>query len=289
MKTQSNLLTVDLEEWFVVEALADRYSVDDWPNLESTLERNCDRLLFLLERKDVQATWFVLGWCASRYPDLIRRIAEAGHETACHSYLHRRVNQLSPDEFRRDTEEAISAIVDITGIRPLGYRAPSWSLDESVPWAFEILAQLGFEYDSSVFPIKHDIYGMPSGPRHLSQMTVDTGESLYEVPASTYRFLGQNIPLGGGGYLRHSPYWYSLKMIRNLNRQGYPVVVYLHPWEIDPNPPRIGGLSMVQRFRTYGSTDTMAHKLERMLDDLDFTAVINHVRHETRHKIGFER
>ncbi len=289
MDKQFNLLTVDVEEWFAVEALSDRFPFDDWPILDSTLARNCTRLLRLFRRKGIRATWFVLGWCAERYPDLIRRIADEGHEIACHSYRHRHVGRLGEEAFRADTIRAMEAIQAAVGVRPMGYRAPSWSLNEKVPWAFETLADLGFEYDSSIFPIKHDLYGMPSGPRHLFRMSFPGGKYLYELPASTYRLLGQNLPLGGGGYLRHSPYWYSRRMIRRINREGYPVLVYIHPWEIDPHPPRIPGLSVLQHFRTYGSTATLETKLERLLDDFEFTAMIDHIRYTTRHRIGFER
>jgi len=289
MKTKFNLLTVDLEEWFVVEALSNLYTRKDWEEQKSSLKKNCRRLLNLFHRKGVQSTWFVLGWCAEKYPDLVAELADAGHEIACHSYHHQRVSEMNPDSFRKDTEKAVKAIMNATGIRPLGYRAPSWSINESVSWAFDILAELQFEYDSSIFPIKHDLYGMPSGPRQMLRMKLQNGQNLYEVPASTYRFLGQNLPVGGGGYLRHSPYWYTRWIIRKLNRQGQPAVVYIHPWEIDPDPPAVSGLSMKQHYRTYGSTDTLERKLERLLDDFSFTAMLDHVRYANRNKIGFER
>jgi len=161
MDSEVNLLTVDLEEWFVVEALSERYNRDRWQEMPSTLVKNSLRLLELFRRHDVRATFFVLGYCAEMYPDLIAEIHANGHEIACHSYFHRRVDQLDPQEFRLDTRRAVNAIVKACGDRPIGYRAPSWSINDSVPWAFEILSELGFEYDSSIFPIKHDLYGMP--------------------------------------------------------------------------------------------------------------------------------
>jgi len=289
MKHQSNVLTVDLEEWFVVESLAGRFSYEDWPGLPTTLERNCDRLLALFRRRDVLATWFVVGWCAERHPELMRRIADHGHEIGCHSYRHRRVDHIDEDTFRKDTERALEAIVNTTGCRPLGYRAPSWSINESVSWAFEVLGEFAFEYDSSIFPIKHDIYGMPEGPRQLFKMRLKNGRYLYEIPASTHRILGHNLPLGGGGYLRHSPYWYSRRMIRKLNEKGQAAIVYVHPWEIDPEPPPVSDLTMLQRFRTYGSTDTLELKLDRLLSEFHFSTMIDHVRYSTRNRIGFER
>ncbi|MEW5796401.1 MAG: XrtA system polysaccharide deacetylase [Candidatus Zixiibacteriota bacterium] len=286
---QPNLLTVDLEEWFVVEALADRFAPEDWVGLPSTLQRNVMRLLRLFARQDVQATWFVLGWCAERHPALINRIAEQGHEVACHSYSHRMIDRLSPDEFRLDTRRAINAITEATGIRPVGYRAPSWSMSDRVPWAFEILAELGFEYDSSIFPIKHDLYGMPDGPRHLFRMTFSNDRFLYELPATTIRRWGQNVPVGGGGYLRHSPYWYTRHMMRKVNDSGHPVMVYVHPWELDPDPPAMSGLSLSQRLRSYGSTGILEQKLDRLLSDFTFVPVIEYIRAVTRQRIGFER
>jgi polysaccharide deacetylase family protein (PEP-CTERM system associated) len=287
MTDQFNLLTVDLEEWYVAEALVDRLDRGEWGDLPSTVVPNSRRLLDLFRRKQARATWFVLGWVAERHPELLREIQSDGHEIACHSFSHRRVDTMQPDEFRADTERAMQAIQAATGERPRGYRAPSWSINASIPWAFQILADLGFEYDSSIFPIKHDIYGMPEGPRELFRMKFDNGRFLYEIPASTWRLLGQNVPIAGGGYLRHCPYWYSRLAIRKLNLLGRPAVVYIHPWEIDPQPPRVTGLSLTQRLRSYGSTAILALKLERLLEDFNFTTMTHYIRHSRRRQIGF--
>lgn len=287
MDSEVNLLTVDLEEWFVVEALSERYNRDRWQEMPSTLVKNSLRLLELFRRHDVRATFFVLGYCAEMYPDLIAEIHANGHEIACHSYFHRRVDQLDPQEFRLDTRRAVNAIVKACGDRPIGYRAPSWSINDSVPWAFEILSELGFEYDSSIFPIKHDLYGMPKGPREMFRMKFDQGRFLYEVPASTYRLLWWNLPIAGGGYLRHCPYWYSRRIINRLNRHGRPAVVYIHPWEIDPEPPPVAGLTAVQRLRTYGSTATLVIKLEKLLRDFRFTTIQHYIQKQRQRQIGF--
>jgi polysaccharide deacetylase family protein (PEP-CTERM system associated) len=287
MDSEVNLLTVDLEEWFVVEALSERYNRDRWQEMPSTLVKNSLRLLELFRRHDVRATFFVLGYCAEMYPDLIAEIHANGHEIACHSYFHRRVDQLDPQEFRLDTRRAVNAIVKACGDRPIGYRAPSWSINDSVPWAFEILSELGFEYDSSIFPIKHDLYGMPKGPREMFRMKFDQGRFLYEVPASTYRLLWWNLPIAGGGYLRHCPYWYSRRIINRLNRHGRPAVVYIHPWEIDPEPPPVAGLTAVQRLRTYGSTATLVLKLEKLLSDFRFTTIQHYIQKQRQRQIGF--
>ncbi len=288
MTQDQNIFTVDLEEWFVVEVLSSKYSSKEWPQLPSMLIDNSLNLLDLLNRKKVKATWFVLGWCADQYPDLIQEIFSYGHEIACHSYYHRRVDSLGKELFKKDTDRAINAILKATGVLPYGYRAPSWSINATNPWAFETLAEMGFLYDSSVFPIKHDIYGWPDGPRQLFKMEFPGGRTMYELPATTYRLFGRNVPVGGGGYFRHSPYWYSKRMIEKLNAGGQPVVFYIHPWEIDPNIPRIKGLSLTQRFRTYSSTTILRHKVEKLLTDFSFTTASEYMQLFKKKRIGFE-
>ena len=194
---------------------------------------------------------------------------------------------MSPEQFREDTKRAVDAIMKTTAMRPRGYRAPSWSINTTVPWAFEILSELGFEYDSSIFPIKHDIYGIPKGPRQMFRMKFESDRYLYEIPASTIRLFGRNLPIAGGGYLRHCPYWYTRRVIRNLNAEGQAAVIYIHPWEIDPNPPYVEGLSVIQRLRTYGSTSILGVKLDRLLSDFDFTTMSHYIRHQRQQKIGF--
>ncbi len=283
-----NLLTVDLEEWFVVEALKGRRDLSDWDSQPSTLDINVRRLLQMFRDHDVRATWFILGWCAERFPALIAQIAADGHEIACHSFGHCRVDTMTPEEFRADTSRAINAITQACGVHPRGYRAPSWSINDKIPWAFEVLAELGFEYDSSIFPIKHDLYGMPEGPRTTFRMKLPGDRYLYEVPASTFRLFGKNFPIAGGGYLRHMPFWYTRMITRQMNRVGQPVVVYLHPWEIDPDPPRIQGLSFLQRLRSYGSTSIMGMKLARLLDEFSFTTISYYLERRRRRRIGFD-
>ena len=283
-----NLLTVDLEEWFVVEALKGRADLRVWDDQASTLNVNVRRLLQIFRDHDVRATWFVLGWCAERFPALITQIAADGHEIACHSYSHRRIDTMTPKEFRADTSRAIKVINQACGIQPRGYRAPSWSINDKIPWAFEVLVDLGFEYDSSIFPIKHDLYGMPGGPRTTFRMKLPGDRYLYEVPASTFQLFGKNFPIAGGGYLRHMPFWYTRAIIRKMNRVGQPVVVYLHPWEIDPDPPRLKGLSLLQRLRSYGSTSIMGMKLERILDEFSFTTISYYLERRRRQRIGFD-
>jgi len=285
----NNILTVDLEEWFVVENLRENITFRDWDQKTARIEQTTDRLLELFDSYNVRATFFVLGWIAKKYPRIIYTIAQTGHEIGCHSFQHRRVDTLDREEFARDTNQAINAIAEATGVAPVGYRAPSWSINSSIPWAFEVLSELGFIYDSSIFPIRHDIYGEPWGPRTVFKMDLANGKSLYEIPASTISIMGKNFPVGGGGYLRHSPYWFTSWMVRRLNRQNRPAVVYIHPWEIDEYQPRTKGLSAFQRYRQYGSISTLLIKLEKLFHEFDFFAARDYLSTNMRRPIGFER
>jgi polysaccharide deacetylase family protein (PEP-CTERM system associated) len=186
-------------------------------------------------------------------------------------------------------QKAVNVIFKASGIIPIGYRAPSWSINSSLPWAFETLAELGFRYDSSIYPVKHDIYGEPGAPRDIFRMRLTSGKTLYEIPASTIKFLGRNMPVCGGGYLRHSPYWYTSRVIRNLNRADRPAVIYVHPWELDTEQPRTEGLTFFQKFRQYGSVATVKKKLENLLSQFDFIPAGDYVNMFARRKIGFEK
>ncbi|MBN4072342.1 DUF3473 domain-containing protein [bacterium AH-315-F03] len=284
-----NVVTVDLEEWFVVEILADRIPKEEWGNLPARVEHTGYLLLEILEAKKTFATFFILGWVAERYPKLVRDIADAGHEIACHSFWHRRVDRLDQEEFRKDTLLAIEAIESASGTRPLGYRAPSWSINSENIWALDTLAELAFTYDSSVFPVKHDIYGDLHAPQRLVNLQVADNRTILEFPASTVRLFGKNLPIAGGGYLRHSPYWYSSLMIRRLNREGQPAVVYVHPWEFDMSQPRIDGMGLRDKFRQYSSISSFRMKFERLLDEFTFTTMADYIESTARRPIGFER
>jgi len=288
MKKITNFMTVDLEEWFIVDIHSERFAQSEWEKLPSTVVKNSRVLLDMFRRKNVLATWFVVGWCAERHWDLMREIVDQGHEIACHSYRHVRIDRMDADSFRQDTEMAVKAIRSAAGTDPIGYRAPSWSIGETVPWAFEVLADMGFTYDSSIFPIKHDIYGMPTGPRQPFKMSFANGQTLWEIPASTYRVLGKNLPIAGGGFLRHFPYWYSRRIMRKLNRADQPVNVYVHPWELDPDPPAIAGLGPIEKLRSSRSTSLLTHKLERLLDEFEFMPIRDHIRNVGRRRIGFQ-
>ena len=287
MNKEINIFTIDLEEWFVVEILSKHYQKKEWEKLQSTVVDDSIHLLNLLNRHNVKATWFVLGWVAEKFPDLIQEISYSGHEIACHSFYHRRVDLLTKDEFIKDTEKAINALIKSIGNAPYGYRAPSWSINNKNPWAFEVLADLGFLYDSSVFPIKHDIYGWEKGPRYKFKMNFENGKSIYEVPATTYSLFGKNVPVAGGGYFRHSPYWYSRMVIKKLNKASQPAIFYIHPWEINSDLPKIEGLTTLQKFRTYSSSSLLKHKVENLLTDFKFSTMAEYLQLFEKKKIGF--
>lgn len=282
-----NIFTIDLEEWFVVEIFSGRYNINNWNELETTVFENSLTLLNLLNRYNIKATWFVLGYCAEKHPEMVQEISHFGHEIACHSYAHRRVDLMTPDEFKKDTERAMSAIISAIGQPPRGYRAPSWSLNSTTPWAFELLAEMGFDYDSSIFPIKHDIYGWPDGPTKEFKMKFDSGKTLIELPASTINILGKNIPVAGGGYFRHSPYWYTKAVVKNLNKKGIPSIFYIHPWEVSENLPKLEGLTLLQKFRTYSSNAILKYKMKRLMEDFHFTSVAEHLGLYRKNRIGF--
>ena len=284
-----NILTVDLEDWYVVENLKGNITFKEWEKLPARVIETTDRLLGLFDYFGVRATFFVLGWIAKRHPHLINHIASHGHEISCHSYQHGRIDLLNEKEFRDDTHQAVRAIEDACGITPIGYRAPSWSINSRVSWAFDVLAEMGFLYDSSIYPVKHDIYGDPDGPKNIFKMKLGNGRYLFEIPASTVRVFGRNYPVGGGGYLRHSPFWFTELMIKKLNKAGHPAIIYMHPWELDEDQPRPKGLSLFQRYRQYGSIMTLQKKIELILQRFDFTSANDYIRTSMKKPIGFDR
>lgn len=284
-----NILTVDLEDWFVVENLKDNIRFEEWDELPERVVKSTNRLLELFDYYDVRATFFVLGWIAEKHPGMVHDVSSMGHEIACHSYSHGRIDALTEEQFREDTRRAIGAIAEACGVVPVGYRAPSWSINSKIPWALEVLADMGFLYDSSVYPIKHDIYGEPGGPKQIVRLELAGGRHIHEVPASTINILGKNFPVGGGGYLRHSPFWFTKKMINKLNDNNRPAVIYIHPWEIDTKQPRVNGLTAFQRYRQYGSINTIERKMEMLLQTFDFSTVKDYIKRLVRKPIGFGR
>ena len=271
-------LSVDLEDYFQVEAFASGIPRSRWPMFTSRVRHSTARVLELLERSRCRATFFVLGWVAEREPALIREIAEAGHELACHSHLHRPLYQLTPSEFRDDLRRSRGMIEDVGGTKVVGFRAPTFSVTRKSLWALEVLADEGFEYDSSIFPIRHDRYGIPDAPRWVHERSLPSGQRIWELPLSTVRMGGVNLPFGGGGYLRLLPMSFTRWAIeRTHRREGRPVMVYFHPWELDPDQPRLPG-SWKSRFRHYRGLAKTEERLQEILSLGTFQPFVNFVR-----------
>jgi len=264
-----NGMSVDVEDYFHVSAFESTVDRRKWDRLESRVCQNTDRLLALFERVDTRATFFVLGWIADRQPDLVRRIAAAGHEIASHGYGHRLVYDQTPEEFREDIRRARFAIEAAVGLPVTGYRAPSYSITTRSRWALDVLVEEGYLYDASIFPILHDRYGIPDAPRHFHSIRCRTG-SIWEVPGSTVRVGGVNLPVGGGGYFRILPYRWTQWGISHLNVvERRPAVFYLHPWEVDPDQPRLPG-SALSRFRHYCNLAATEGRLQRLCERFRF-------------------
>jgi polysaccharide deacetylase family protein (PEP-CTERM system associated) len=262
---------VDVEDYFQVEAFADRVDRARWSEYPSRVEANTRVVLDLLDECGVKGTFFTLGWVAERFPGLVQEIVRRGHEAACHSYWHRIVYKLSREEFRDDTRRAKDLIEDAGGVAIYGYRAPSFSIVRKSLWALDVLAELGFRYDSSIFPIRHDVYGMPDAPR--VPFTVDTEHgSLAEFPMTTFRWMGhQNLPIGGGGYLRIFPFWVTRLGVRKAYETGVPLITYVHPWEVDPGQPRLQG-RLTSRLRHYMNLKETAGRLRELSEMVAFTS-----------------
>ena len=239
-KPLAHILSVDVEDYFQVEAFAGQVSRESWDNWPSRVVANTQRVLDLFDVHQAKGTFFFVGWVAARFPHLVREVQSRGHEVACHSYWHRTVYSLSPEEFREDTRRAKRVIEDAAGVVVKGYRAPSWSITKECLWALDILAEEGFSYDSSIYPIHHDLYGVPGAKRFPYMYECGNGRELLEFPPATLRFLGTNFPVAGGGYLRIFPSAYTELAFRTFEKNyGERLVVYLHPWEVDPEQPRI--------------------------------------------------
>lgn len=268
-----NAFTVDVEDYFQVAALAPAIERASWPQRESRVERNTGVLLDLLAERGIHGTFFVLGWIAERHPDLIRRIAAAGHEIACHGFSHQLVYDQTPEEFREETARSKSTLEDLSGTAVIGYRAASFSITRRSLWALDVLIDLGFEYDSSIFPIRHDRYGIPGADPRPSRLTAPSGRTLAEFPLSAASYLGVRVPVSGGGYFRLLPYLVTRAGLRQINGTGErPFAFYLHPWEIDPHQPRVR-VGWLSRFRHYTNLDRCESRLRRLLAEFRFASM----------------
>ena len=300
----TNALTIDLEDYFMVSAFESVVQREGWHLYESRIERNTCKVLDILDEADgnigVKATFFCLGWIGERYPNLIREIDRRGHEIACHSYDHQLVYRMTPEQFREDVRVSKRILEDATGKEIIGYRAPSYSVTEKSLWALDILGEEGYRYDSSIFPIHHDRYGIPTAPRFpfLVKLDGNGGEGTHapadfermplwepeqgetcddcivEYPISTVKMMGFNIPISGGGYMRLLPYGFIRQGLAKINNdENKPFVFYMHPWELDPEQPRMEDISALSRFRHYVNLDGTVDKLKILLNDFKFSSM----------------
>lgn len=263
----TNALTIDVEDYFQVSAFAPYIPREQWDSRACRVERNVERILQMLDGHSKKATFFTLGWIAERYPQLVRRIVESGHELASHGYRHERASDLSEAAFFADIESAKKLLEDLSGHEVKGYRAPSFSIGQSNLWAFDCLERAGYRYSSSIYPIRHDHYGMPDAPRFAHQVR----SGLLEVPVTTARFLDRNWPASGGGYFRLLPYVVSRWLLRRVNQvDRQSAVFYFHPWEIDAGQPRIDGINAKTRFRHYLNLHKTEARLQRLFADFNW-------------------
>jgi polysaccharide deacetylase family protein (PEP-CTERM system associated) len=267
-RSPRNAMTVDVEDYYQVSAFERYVSRDDWSSQESRVERNMHRILDMFSEHDVKATFFTLGWIAERHPQMVRRLVEEGHELASHGWSHVRVTQQQPDEFRDDVTRTKALLEDVGGVEVKGYRAASYSIGKDNLWALDELRAAGYRYSSSIFPIRHDLYGMPDAPRFAFRPGDD---DFLEFPVTTVALAGRNLPCAGGGWFRLLPYGITRWALQRVNqREGQSAIFYFHPWEIDPDQPRREGLDRRTRFRHYLNLARTERRLRRLLDDFSW-------------------
>lgn len=267
-----NALTVDVEDYFHVSAFEKHINVADWDKFPSRVTNNTQRLLNLFDEFDVKATFFILGWVAERNRELVKEIAERGHEVACHGYSHQLIYNQSPEVFSEETHRSKQVLEDIAQAPIRGYRAASYSITKNSRWALDIIAEAGFEYDSSIFPVRHDRYGIPDAPEFPHRMKISNGQSIVEFPLSTVKLLKYKLPVAGGGYFRLYPYGITRAGLSLINRRQQPFIFYLHPWEIDPEQPKVSA-GWLSRFRHYNNLDKCEPRLHHLLSDFKFGTV----------------
>ncbi|PCI21402.1 MAG: polysaccharide deacetylase family protein [Piscirickettsiaceae bacterium] len=264
-------MTIDVEDYFQVSAFERHIQKSSWGTIPCRLENNMDRILQLLSDHETKATFFTLGWVADNYPQVVKKIVDEGHELASHGYQHIRVSDQTADEFLADISHTKKLLEDIAGKAVKGYRAASFSMGEKTPWAHDMLDKAGYKYSSSIYPIQHDHYGMPSASRFLYYPLEKDGKSLIEVPISTLDLVGKRLPVGGGGYFRFFPYQFSKWMIAKVNDEdNESTVFYFHPWEIDSEQPRQQGIPLKTKFRHYINLKHMFKRLDKLLTDFEW-------------------
>ena len=269
-----NAMTVDVEDYFQVSAFEPYISKNQWDYIPHRVEANTDKILDLFQVHGIKATFFTLGWVAERYPNLIQRIINGGHELACHGYEHVRVTEQTPIEFRNDVSRTKKLLEDLSGKEVKGYRAASYSIVKTNLWALDVLQEEGFKYSSSIYPVKHDLYGIPDAPRFVYEPIEN--KTFKEIPISTIRFGNKNLPCGGGGFFRLYPYVVSKWAFNRVNRkEKQPGIFYFHPWEIDPDQPRQSGLNWKTQIRHYLNLQRMENRLDQLLKDFNWDTMEN--------------
>lgn len=263
-------MTIDVEDYFQVGAVEDVILPSQWSDMEPRVEANTDKILQLFDEHSATATFFTLGWIAERFPQVVKRIVDQGHELASHGTMHQRASSQTPEEFKKDVGDSKRLLEDISGQPILGYRAPSFSFTKSNQWVYDILAEEGYRYSSSVYPVVHDHYGIPDAPRF--KYTTESG--IEEIPLSTLPLLGKNVPISGGGYFRLYPYALTRWALRRFAKhETQPYIFYLHPWEVDPNQPKMEGLSAKSQFRHYLNLHRVEGRLKQMMTDFQWSSM----------------
>lgn len=268
-----NALTFDIEDYYQVEAFKDYIRYEEWPQYPSRVVDNTRKITDILDECDVKATFFILGWIAERFPEMVKSLTDNGHEIATHGYAHQMVYKQTPEVFEEDLVKSIAVLERISGKKAIGYRAPTYSIVEESFWALDILIKHQLLYDSSIFPINHDRYGVPNGERFLYLIQRDNKRTIIEFPLSTLRFWKWNFPIAGGGYLRLFPYWLIKGGLQWINRQQKPGIIYLHPWELDPDQPRIPNIPYATKIRHYINLHSTATKLRKLIRDFEFAPI----------------
>ncbi len=267
-------MTVDVEDYFQVSAFEPYISKSQWDSLPQRVERNTLKILDMFEARKVKATFFTLGWVAERHPEIIHRIIKDGHELACHGYEHVRVTEQTPTEFRKDVVKTKKILEDLSGKEVKGYRAASYWIGAKNLWALDVLQEEGFKYSSSIYPVKHDLYGMPDAPRFIFEPI--TNKEFKEIPITTIRLGNKNMPCGGGGFFRFYPYVFSKWAFKRVNKQEQqPGIFYFHPWEIDPEQPRQQGINMKTKIRHYLNLHKMENRINRLITDFSWDTMAN--------------
>lgn len=278
-----NALSIDVEDYYQVAAFSQHVNYDDWNDWNARNPRvvyNTNKILDIFDKHNVKGTFFVLGWVAERYPQLVKEIERRGHEIGCHGYSHRLIYKQTREVFRQETLRAMGFLQDLAQTSVEGYRAASFSICRQSEWALDILHEAGFKYDSSIFPIRHDVYGMPEAPRIPYRINTRRGGELVEFPMTTRRVMGWQMPVSGGGYFRLYPYCLTRYALQAINSQDeIPFMFYLHPWEVDPDQPRIPA-GLLSRFRHYNNLSRCQSRLEKLLGDFSFSTVRDVLRRQ---------